>query len=70
MSVWQAKNLKASNKVVLKAIRELADVRNESKASKDIIVTSTFLTKNALERVRSDQYLLGKVDRDDLYQWM
>ena len=70
MSVWQAKKLKASNKVDLKVIRELSDARNESKASKGIIVTSTFLTSNALERVRRDQYILGKVDRDDLYQWM
>lgn len=70
MSVWQAKKQKRSNKVGLQVIRELADTRNEHKASKGIIVTTTFLTRGALERVRRDQYLLGKVDRDDLMKWI
>ena len=70
MSVWQAKKLQPANKVGIEVIRELADTRNEHKASKGIIVTTTFLTKPALERVRRDQYILDKIDRDDLFEWM
>lgn len=69
-TVWQAKKLKPGNKVGISIIRELADVRSEQKASKGVLVTTTFLTRNALQRVRRDEYLLGKVDRDDLLKWI
>lgn len=68
-SVWQAKKKERGNKVGLSVIRELADTRNEYKASKAMIVTTTYLTKGALDRVKRDQYILGKVDRDDLMFW-
>jgi HJR/Mrr/RecB family endonuclease len=70
MTIWQAKKMQPSNKVGIEVIRELADTRNEHKASKGIIVTTTYLTRGALERVQRDQYLLGKVDRDDLLTWI
>jgi restriction endonuclease Mrr len=70
MSVWQVKKLTPGNKVELSVIRELADTRTQHKASKGMIVTTTYLTRGALERVQQDQYLLGKVDRDDLIQWI
>jgi HJR/Mrr/RecB family endonuclease len=70
MSVWQVKKLMPGNKVELSVIRELADTRMQHKASKGVIVTTTYLTRGALERVQQDQYLLGKVDRDDLLQWI
>ncbi len=70
MSVWQAKKLKPGNKVGINVIRELADTRNEHKASKGMVVTTTHLTRGALARVQQDQYILGKVDRDDLMQWI
>ena len=70
MSLWQAKKLKPGNKVELAVIRELADTRTQHKASKGVMVTTTYLTRGALERVQQDQYLLGKVDRDDLMQWI
>lgn len=69
-TLWQAKKKNKNNKVGLSVIRELADTRNEFKASKGIIVTSTYLTRDALARVRRDKYILGKVDRDDLNQWI
>lgn len=68
-TVWQAKK-SSKNKVGLNVIRELADSVNEFKASKGIIVTSTYLTKDALIRVERDKYILGKVDRDDLNGWV
>jgi restriction system protein len=70
MSVWQVKKLTPGNKVELSVIRELADTRVQHKASKGVIVTTTYLTRGALERVQQDQYLLGKVDRDDLLEWI
>lgn len=69
-ALWQAKKYKAGRKIGIEIIRELADVRNEHKASKGIIVTSSFLTSGALQRVQRDQYMLGKVDRDDLTAWI
>ncbi|MGJ3257929.1 MAG: restriction endonuclease [Alcanivorax sp.] len=69
-AVWQAKKYKVSNKVGISAIRELADVRNEFGASKGVLVTSSFLTRGALDRVYRDNFMLGKVDRNDLNQWI
>jgi restriction system protein len=40
------------------------------KANKGIIVTSTFLTKGAIERVKRDNYELGKVEKPDLENWI
>lgn len=57
-------------KVGLHLIRELADSVHEFKASKGIIVTTSFLTKGALDRVERDKYTLGKVDRNDLEAWI
>ena len=69
-TLWQAKKKGLNNRVGLSVIRELADTRNEMKASKGIIVTSTYLTRGALARVQRDKYILGKVDRDDLNGWI
>lgn len=69
-AIWQAKMKQPNNKVGIEIIRELADTRNEYKASKAIIATTTYLTRGALERVTRDGYLLGKVDRDDLMRWI
>ena len=70
LTLWQAKKYKASRKVGIETVRELADVRNEHSASKAFIVTSSFLTEGALARVQRDKYVLGKVDRDDLEAWI
>lgn len=69
-ALWQAKKYSASRKIGISTIRELADVRDEHKASKGIIVTSSFLTSGALQRVERDRYILGKVDRNDLNVWI
>lgn len=69
-SVWQAKKYCLGRKIGLSFVRELADTRQEHGASKGIIVTTSFLTSGALERVERDRYLLGKVDRADLDQWI
>jgi len=69
-TVWQAKKLSRGNKVGISVIRELADTRVQRHATKGFVVTSSYLTRGALERVTCDQYLLGKVDRDDLWNWI
>ncbi|MGY3879949.1 restriction endonuclease [Aeromonas veronii] len=69
-ALWQAKKYSSSRKIGISTIRELADVRNEHNASKGIIVTSSFLTSGALQRVERDKYILGKVDRNDLMVWI
>lgn len=69
-ALWQAKKQAPSNKVGLSVIRELADVRQEVGASKGVIVTSSYLTRGALERISRDKYLLGKVERDELDVWV
>ncbi len=69
-ALWQAKKLDLRNKVGISVVRELADTRMELGASKGIIVTSSYLTRGARERVERDRYLLGKVDRGDLDAWI
>jgi len=69
-ALWQAKKYSASRKIGISTIRELADVRSEFKASKAIIVTSSFLTSSALQRIERDKFLLGKIDRNDLNKWI
>jgi restriction system protein len=69
-ALWQAKKKGIQQRVGISVIRELADTRQEFGATKGVIVTSTYLTKGALERVDRDKYLLAKVDRDDLVSWV
>ncbi|HBP50580.1 restriction endonuclease [Pseudomonas sp.] len=69
-ALWQAKKYSLSRKIGISTIRELADVRNEHKASKGVIVTSSFLTSGALQRIERDRFILGKVDGNDLRSWI
>lgn len=69
-SVWQAKKHRIDRRIGIGLLRELADTRLEHGASKALIVTTSYLTRDALARVERDRYLLGKVDRDDLAQWV
>lgn len=70
LSVWQAKKMKEGNKVGLRIIRELADSRNQLKASKGVIVTSTSLTRDAIQRIQSDKYLLEGFQKPELLEWI
>lgn len=69
-TLWQAKKNSIKNRVGIATVRELADTRIEHGASKAIIVTTSFLTRGALQRVERDQHILGKVDRHDLNAWL
>ena len=69
-ALWQAKKRAVANKVGISVVRELADTRQQVGATKGIIVTSSYLTSGALQRVNRDKYVLGKVDREDLDAWI
>ena len=69
-TLWQAKKNSLKNRVGISVVRELADTRQELGASKAIIVTSSFLTRGALQRIERDKCILGKVDRHDLEHWI
>lgn len=69
-ALWQAKKQGVGSKVGISVVRELADTRQEFGASKGIIVTSSYLTRGALNRIERQKYLLGKVDRSDLDAWI
>ncbi|SLK07482.1 restriction endonuclease [Novosphingobium mathurense] len=69
-AVWQAKKHRIDRKVGLSLVRELADTRLEHQASKAMIVTTSYLTRGALERVERDRFLLGKIDRSELDDWI
>jgi restriction endonuclease Mrr len=69
LSVWQAKRFKG-RPVQINYVRELADTREQFRASKGVLVTSTFLTKGAIERIQRDCFILGKVDKTDLLDWI
>lgn len=67
-TIWQAKHTK--NKVGVSVIRELADVRNCNGANKAVLVTSSFLTRGALERIEFQRQMLHKVDQDGVLKWI
>ena len=69
-SVWQAKKNRIDRRIGLPVVRELADTRMEHGANKAVIVTTSYLTAGARARVERDRFLMGKVDRDDLAQWV
>ncbi len=68
LSVWQAKKQKKG--VGIECVRELADTRNEFKASKGVIVTSSYLTNGALKRIERDKYILEGCDKPQLLSWI
>lgn len=64
--LMQAKKYSLHRKVGLSLVRELADTVSELNASKGVLITTSYLTAGALDRIQLQQYKLGKVDRDDL----
>lgn len=63
-SVWQAKKYYSTNKVKLNEVRELSAIREEEKATKGIIVTTSQLTRDAIQWVRRDIYRLSYKEHD------
>ncbi|MDM8158995.1 restriction endonuclease [Labilibaculum sp. K2S] len=69
-SVWQAKKYGLNNKVKLHEIRELSTVRNDEFASKALIVTTNYLTKDAIDYIKRDKFRLGYKDNDQMIEWI
>lgn len=69
-SVWQAKKYGPSNLVRLRDVRELSAIREEERASKALIVTTSRLTRDAIEWVKRDIYRLGYKEHEQLERWI
>jgi len=69
-SVWQAKKYSSHNKVRLKDVRELSATRDEAKATKGVIVTTSHLTKGAIEWIKRDVYRLSYKEQEDIENWV
>ena len=69
-TLWQAKHYSIDRKVGLKEIRELHSVVVENRVTKGIMVTSTHLTRGAIERIERDRYQLGHNQRPVVLKWI
>lgn len=69
-SLWQAKKYGIKNKVQIHAVRELSAIIDSQKATKGIIVTTSHLTKGAIDWIRQDQYRLDFKDKSDIERWV
>ena len=69
-SVWQAKKYKSSNKVKLREVRELSAIREDARATKGFIVTTSSLTRDAIAWVKRDLYRLGYKEHDHVKEWL
>ena len=67
-SVWQAKRSK--NRIALSCVKELADTRHQFNVNKGVIVTTSYLTRGALERIEKDHLFLHKCERPKLLEWI
>ena len=70
LSIWQAKKYSLKNKVKLKEVRELSAIKSDMKASKGIIVTTSHLTKDAVEWVKRDLYQLSYKEKEHVEKWI
>ncbi len=69
-SVWQAKKYRPTNKVKLSEVRELSAVREAEKATKGVMVTTSRLTRDAIEWVKRDVYRLSYKEHDHIKRWI
>lgn len=68
--VVQVKRKNPKYKVDITVVRQLSAVQMHSKATKGLIVTSAYLTRDALALVEREKTQLAKVDRNDLNAWI
>jgi restriction system protein len=69
-AIWQAKKYKESNKVGLSEVRELSGVLERSGSTKGVLVTTSHLTRGALEWVKQDIYRLSYKDKEQIEDWV
>lgn len=69
-AVWQAKKYAQSRKVGLSEVRELSAVRVEHGATKGVIVTTSRLTRGAIDWIKRDIYALEYKDGTQVESWI
>jgi len=69
-SLWQAKKYRLGSKVELRDVRDLSAVRDDQKATKAVIVTTSHLTKGAIDWIRRDTFRLDYREKPDMERWV
>jgi hypothetical protein len=69
-AVWQAKRYGPSRRVSLSEVRELAAIVDIERATKGVVVTTSRLTKNAIDWIRRDIYRLDYKDAQRVESWI
>jgi len=69
-SIWQAKRYAPTNKVKLHEVRELSGVLARDSATKAIMVTTSRLTRGAIDWIKQDQYRLDYMEGDRVQSWV
>ena len=69
-TIWQAKKYGNENKVSLRDVRELSAIRETEGSTKGIIVTTSKLTRGALEWVQRDLYRLAYLEGSQIEEWI
>lgn len=69
-AIWQAKKYGPGTKVTLNHLRELSAVVDKHRATKGIVVTTSSLTRGAIEWVQSDKYRLEAKEGAYVENWV
>ena len=69
-TIWQAKKYGVANKVKLSEVRELSAIRDNDRATKAVIVTTSHLTRDAIEWVKRDKFRLDFRDKERVEAWI
>lgn len=69
-SIWQAKKYATDHKVQLRHLRELSAVVDRDRATKGVIVTTSSLTRGAIDWIQRDTYRLEAKDGRYIERWV
>ena len=69
-AIWQAKRFSEGRKVQLHHARELTGVVEREKATKGVLVTTTALTRGALDWIRQDEFRLSAKEGTEIRKWI
>jgi len=69
-AIWQAKKYASNRKVQLSHLRELSAVVERERATKGVIVTTSALTRGAINWVQRDTYRLEAKDGSYVEKWV
>jgi restriction system protein len=56
--------------VQINVVRELSAIRDDQKATKGMIITTSSLSKGAINCIRRDEYRLRYKDKNDIENWV